>query len=78
MSGLAHYLMQDKQPKKAYSIFAMNLKNYPKDQNMYDGMGDYYAYQKEKIHAIEYYKKAQAIKDDPKIKKKLDSLQAKK
>jgi predicted alpha/beta superfamily hydrolase len=78
MNSLAHYLLQGKQPKKAYSIFAMNLKNYPKDENMYDGMGDYYASQKEKVHAIEYYEKAQAIKDDPKTKKKLDSLQAKK
>lgn len=78
MRGLAQYLMKDNQPKKAYSIFAMNLKNYPKDENMYDGMGDYYAAQKDKVHAIEYYKKAQAIKDEPKTKKKLDSLQAKK
>ncbi|HEY5327054.1 MAG TPA: alpha/beta hydrolase-fold protein, partial [Mucilaginibacter sp.] len=73
MNGLAHYLIQDKQSKKAYSIFAMNLKNYPKDQSTYDGMGDYYASQKEKVNAIGYYEKAQAIKDDPKTKKKLDS-----
>lgn len=78
MNDLAHYLVQDKQPKKAYSIFAMNLKNYPKDQIVYDGMGDYYASQKEKVQAIGYYEKSQAIKDDPKTKKKLDSLQAKK
>ncbi len=41
-------------------------------------MGDYYAGQKDKAKAIEYYTKAMAIKETRETKKKLDSLQAKK
>jgi len=78
MNGLAYYLMQNKQPQKAYQLFALNIKNYPKSENVYDSMGDYFANQKDKAKAIEYYTKALAIKDNPDTKKKLDSLQAKK
>jgi hypothetical protein len=72
-----HYLL-NKVPEKAYAMFALNIKNYPKSGNVYDSMGDYYAAQKDKAHAIEYYKKALAVKENPDTKKKLDSLEAKK
>ncbi|HWD89848.1 MAG TPA: alpha/beta hydrolase-fold protein [Mucilaginibacter sp.] len=78
VNQLAYYYMQSKAPEKAYAMFAMNIKNYPKSGNTYDGMGDYYADQKDKTKAIEYYKKALSINDNPDTKKKLDSLEEKK
>ncbi|MGZ3944481.1 MAG: tetratricopeptide repeat protein, partial [Mucilaginibacter sp.] len=78
MNGIAYYLMQNKQPKKAYQLFSLNIKNYPHSENAYDSMGDYYAAQKDKAKAIEYYTKAISIKETPATKKKLDSLQSKK
>jgi hypothetical protein len=78
VNGLAYYYMQSGAPAKAYAMFAMNVKNYPKSSNVYDSMGDYYAGQKDKTKAIEFYKKALAIKDVPETKKKLDTLEAKK
>ena len=74
MNNIAYYLLQTKQPKKAFAVFALNIKNYPKSENAYDSMGDYYAGQKDKTKAIEYYTKAMAIKETPETKKKLDSL----
>ncbi|MBS1530459.1 MAG: alpha/beta hydrolase, partial [Bacteroidetes bacterium] len=72
-----HYLI-NKAPLKAYAMFAMNIKNYPKSENVYDSMGDYYASRKDNANAIQNYKKALVIKDNPDTKKKLDSLEAKK
>jgi len=78
MNGIAYYLMHNKQPKKAYQLLELNVKNYPHSENVYDSMGDYYAAQKDKAKAIEYYTKAINIKETPATKKKLDSLQNKK
>lgn len=78
VNGLAYYYMQRGAPEKAYAMLVMNIKNYPKSWNVYDSMGDYYAAQKNKTKAAEYYKKVLAINDNPDTKKKLDSLEAKK
>jgi len=77
INEFAYYLTQT-QPKKAEALFVLNIKNYPKSENVYDSMGDFYASQKDKAKTIEFYKKAIAIKDNPGTKKKLDSLEAKK
>jgi uncharacterized protein len=76
INEFAYYLLQT-QPKKSLTLFQLNIKNYPKSENAYDSMGDYYAGQKNKAKAIEYYTKAIAIKETPETKKKLDSLQKK-
>ncbi|MFI5162621.1 MAG: alpha/beta hydrolase-fold protein [Sphingobacteriales bacterium] len=77
MNEMAYYLLQT-QPKKCFALLQLNIKNYPKSENAYDSMGDYYSDQKNKAKAIEFYEKALAIKEVPETKKKLDSLQAKK
>jgi tetratricopeptide (TPR) repeat protein len=78
VNQLGYYYMGGHAAEKAYAMFAMNIKNYPKNWNVYDSMGDYYANQKDKAKAREYYKKALAINDNPGTKKKLDTLEAKK
>jgi len=78
VNGLAYYYMQSGAPEKAYAMLVMNIKNYPKSWNVYDSMGDYYAAQKNKPKAAEYYKKVLAMNDNPETKKKLDALEAKK
>jgi len=77
IAEFAYYLLQT-QPKKSLTLFQLNIKNYPKSENAYESMGDYYAKQKDKAKAIEYYNKALSIKDNPETKKKLDKLQDKK
>jgi tetratricopeptide (TPR) repeat protein len=78
INSLGYYLMNNKQPQKAYQLFELNVRNYPHSENAFDSMGDYFAAQKNKAKAIDYYTKALAIADNADTKKKLDSLQGKK
>ncbi|HZX57198.1 MAG TPA: alpha/beta hydrolase-fold protein [Mucilaginibacter sp.] len=73
-----YHLLQNSQPEKAYGLFMLNMKNYPRSENAYDSMGDYYLAQKDNAKAIEYYKKGLTIKEVPDTRKKLDSLLGKK
>jgi len=77
-NGWGYYYMQVGAANKAYSMFALNIHNYPGSFNVYDGMGNYYRNQKNKAKAMEYYNKALKIKDNPETKKKLDDLQREK
>jgi tetratricopeptide (TPR) repeat protein len=76
VNELAYYLLQINLPDRAYSLFDLNIKNYPDSFNVYDSMGDYYDNQKNKAKAIEYYTKSLKVKATPDTKKKLDKLQA--
>lgn len=71
----AYYFMQQGAKEKAYSLFTLNINDYPESANVYDSMGDYYSSQKDKTKAIEYYKKALKIGDNPETKKKLEKLE---
>lgn len=64
-------------PNKAFSLFSLNIKNYPSSAGALDSMGDYYAAQKNPANAAEYYKKSLAINENPATRKKLDDLQKK-
>lgn len=61
-------------PKKALAFLEMNLDFYPNDSNSYVALGDYYVAQKEKILAVEYYKKAVEIDGNEDAKAKLLKL----
>ncbi|HVW14095.1 MAG TPA: alpha/beta hydrolase-fold protein [Mucilaginibacter sp.] len=76
MNQLAYYYMQSGLTDRAYSLFALNVANYPQSANVYDSMGDYYDSQKNKDKAIEYYNKALKLDNNPGTKKKLDKLQS--
>lgn len=63
-----------KLPKKALAFFEMNLDFYPEKSESYVALGDYYVSQKEKIIAIEYYKKAIKIDGNEDAQAKLSEL----
>jgi uncharacterized protein len=64
-------------PNSAFSLFSLNIKNYPSSANALDSMGDYYASQKDNTSAAGYYKRSLALNENPVTRKKLDDLQKK-
>lgn len=77
VNGLGYTMLGFGFPHKAFSLFSLNIKNYPKSAGALDSMGDYYAAQKDNTSAAEYYKKALALNENPVTRKKLDDLQQK-
>ncbi len=75
---LINYLAYDALGKKQYtrakSFFELNTNWYPSSANVYDSYGDYFAAIRDTAHAIEKYKKALSIKDNPETKDKLALL----
>jgi len=59
---------------KAGQFFKMNVNNYSESSNVYDSYGDYFLAIDDKLKAIEYFKKALAIKENPASRKKLNKL----
>jgi tetratricopeptide (TPR) repeat protein len=74
INELAYYYLQSKNPDKAFLLFALNLQNYPHSFNVYDSMGDFYNYKKNKEKTIEYYNKALKIKNYPDTRDKLKKV----
>ena len=74
MNGMAYQLLQMKQVKKAGGIFKMNVENYPESFNAYDSYGDYFAAIGDKSSAIENFKKALSLKENPESRTKLNKL----
>lgn len=74
LNDLAYGFLNNRQKDKAYQLFSLIIKDYPQSFNAYDSMGDYYNAQQDKQKAIEYFKKAYAIRQFPDTKKKLDEL----
>jgi len=70
----SYYYMQQGAKDKAFSMLSLNIHNYPDSPNVYDSMGDYYSQLKDKAKAIENYKKALELKDNPETRKKMDKL----
>jgi predicted alpha/beta superfamily hydrolase len=58
----------------AGNLFRMNVENYPNSANVYDSYGDYFLAVGNKTTAIEQFKKALAIKENPESRKKLNAL----
>ena len=74
LNDLAYVFLNSGQNGKAYQLFSLIINDYPQSFNAYDSMGDYYNAQKNKEKAIEYFRKAYAIRQFPDTKKKLDEL----
>jgi hypothetical protein len=55
----------------------MNTSNYPESSNVYDGLGDFYSKNNDKINAVIWYKKALEILEVPETRKKLKELESK-
>ena len=76
VNGLGYNFLQQKMFAKSFTIFKMNIDNYPMSSNVYDSMGDYYNANGEKAKAIEYFTKALSLKDVPETKQKLEMLKS--
>jgi predicted alpha/beta superfamily hydrolase len=74
VNGLAYELLNRKQYAKAGKLFKMNVDNYPESFNVYDSYGDYFLAIGDKSKAIEYFKKALTLKENPESRKKLNNL----
>jgi predicted alpha/beta superfamily hydrolase len=74
INQLGYMAMSNKKMAEAEYLFKMNVTNYPGSLNVYDSMGDFYAAKGEKEKAVEFYKKALAIKEYPQTRKKLKDL----
>lgn len=74
INGLGYEFLQQKQFTKAGSLFKMNVDNYPASANVYDSYGDYFQAIGNKPRAIECFKKALAIEENPESRKKLNKL----
>jgi Tfp pilus assembly protein PilF len=75
VKNLAYAMLMRGSPNSAFSLFSLNIKNYPASADALDSMGDYYAHQKDNTSAAEYYKKSLGLNENPVTRKKLDNLQ---
>ncbi|MFZ1307478.1 MAG: alpha/beta hydrolase-fold protein [Ferruginibacter sp.] len=74
VNGLAYYMLRQKQLIKAEALFKLNITNYPETANCYDGLGDLYLANGDKLKAIESFKKTLSLKIIPETKQKLETL----
>lgn len=77
VNGLGYEMLSLGFSDRAFSLFSLNLKNYPNSAGALDSMGDYYAFTKDNAAAAEYYKKSLALNENPDTRKKLEELQKK-
>ncbi len=78
INGLGYNYLQGKMFDRAFSMFSMNIRNYPKSFNVYDSMGDFYEAKGDNAKAIELFTKALTLRDFPDTRQKLEKLKAKK
>jgi tetratricopeptide (TPR) repeat protein len=74
LNSMGYEFLQQKQYTKAGTFFKMNIDNFPDSYNVYDSYGDYFEAIGNKQKAIEYFKKALAIQENPDSRKKLNKL----
>lgn len=78
LDGIGHDYLEFNMHNRALDIFTLNAKYYPKSAGVYASIGDYYAVEKNKAKAVEFYNKSLAIKADPAVKGRLDKIQQQK
>ena len=72
INTLGYGFMNSKMPEKAFAMFQMNLDNYPKSNNVWDSMGDYYLAQSDTLKAVEHFAKAVELGNTTYSKEKLE------
>ena len=75
VNSLAYNFMNMNKPAIARALFELNIRNYPKSANVYDSMGDFYLNQSDTLQAIDQFKKALELGDNPFTREKLDQLE---
>lgn len=74
VNNLAYLAMSQKKMPEAERLLNMNIANYPTSFNAWASMGDLQTAEGNKEKAVEYYKKALTIKQNPETRKKLNAL----
>lgn len=78
INNLGYTCLTLKKYDKAESFFKMNIINNPNDANPYDSLGDLYVAVGDNKKAIENFRKALTLGNDPDTRRKLESLENKK
>ncbi|MDH5250442.1 MAG: alpha/beta hydrolase-fold protein [Cyclobacteriaceae bacterium] len=76
VNGKGYDNLQQNKFEEAYSLFAMNIENYPNSANVFDSMGDYYVAVDNKPKAMESFTKALSLKETKETRDKLDKIKA--
>ncbi len=77
VNQVGYSYMRQKKFDQAFSFFNLNVENYPKSQNVFDSMGDFYVAKGDTAKAIETYTKALTLGETPYTRKKLEELNEK-
>jgi tetratricopeptide (TPR) repeat protein len=78
VNTMGYNFLQSKMNDKAYAFFKLNIDNYPKSENVFDSMGDFYIVTRDKGKAIDCFRKALSLEANPVTREKLDKLEQKK
>lgn len=76
VNGLGSYMTMLNRFGMAENLLKMNATNYPNSYKVYEALGDFYLAKGETINAVNYFKKALAIKEVPDLRKKLYTIQS--
>jgi predicted alpha/beta superfamily hydrolase len=74
VNNLGYYALREKRYQVAEKLFALNVRNYPKDANPLDSYGDYYLARGDKQNALICFKKALSITEIQETRAKLNLL----
>lgn len=76
VNSLGYNFMTMNKPGMARAMFELNIKNYPESANVYDSMGDFYLDQSDTLQAMEHFRKALELGNNPFTREKLSQLEA--
>lgn len=74
LDAMGHYYLEVNLYDKALAVFTLNSRYYPDSPGTYAAMGDYYVIKKDKEKAVEFYRKALKLKDDPATRDKMNKI----
>ena len=74
INNFGYVFLEMKKYEQSDFLFSMNIKNYPNSFNVYDSYGDYYLAIGDKTKAIENFKKALSLKENPDSRRKYEEL----
>lgn len=74
LNYLGYAALTQKQYRKAEALFKLNLEYYPNSNSVYEAYGDYFVAINDTVNAVNYYKKAVAIKNVTNTVTKLNAL----
>lgn len=77
INSIGNGFMFNDMPKKAYALFDLNIKNYPKSAKAFESLGDYYLFQSDTLNAIKEFKNGLEIGANKTLKEKIEKLENK-